>query len=49
MQFSDVHYELFNLHVFKNMPIVQLLKVLLIGFVLIGNSNLQPDELQVGK
>lgn len=47
MQFSDMHYELFNLHVFRNMPIVKLWKYLLLDLVLIKNSNLQPDELQI--
>ncbi|XP_052077031.1 uncharacterized protein LOC127715051 [Mytilus californianus] len=45
MQFSDIHYELFNLHLFSNMACVQVCKYLLLGFVFI--KNLQPDELHM--
>ncbi|XP_076071372.1 uncharacterized protein LOC143042796 [Mytilus galloprovincialis] len=46
MQLSDIHNALLNLHVFRNMPIVQLWKFLLVGFICIRKSELQPDELQ---
>ncbi|VDI04479.1 Hypothetical predicted protein [Mytilus galloprovincialis] len=47
MQFSDIHYELFKSHLYRNMTIVQLCKFLLLGLVFINNSTWQPDELQM--
>ncbi|XP_052077025.1 uncharacterized protein LOC127715047 [Mytilus californianus] len=49
MQLTDIHYELFDLHLFRNMTIVQLWKFLLLGLVSIKSSELQPDELQMVK
>ncbi|XP_076071373.1 uncharacterized protein LOC143042797 [Mytilus galloprovincialis] len=46
MLFSDIHYELFNLPLLRNMPIVRLWKFLLLDLVFYENSTLQPDELQ---
>ncbi|XP_071124303.1 uncharacterized protein [Mytilus edulis] len=47
MQFSDIHYELFDLHVFRNMHTVQLWTFLLLDLMCIDNSSLHPDELQM--
>lgn len=45
--FSYVHYELFNLHLFRKMPIVQMFRFLLCDEVIFNpNSMLIPDELK---
>ncbi|XP_071124298.1 uncharacterized protein [Mytilus edulis] len=49
MQFSNIHYELFDLHLFRNMHIVQLWKFLLLASMRIDNSSLYPDELHMEK
>ena len=45
---SDIHYELISLHMFKQMSIVQLTKLLLVKEVrLIKNSYFTPDEFKI--
>ncbi|XP_071127459.1 uncharacterized protein [Mytilus edulis] len=47
MHFSDIHYDLFDLHVFRNMHTVQLWTFLLLDLMYIDNFSLHPDELQM--